>query len=96
MEYLPLLLTLLPFFSAWLDSRRLTGDIPQKVIENVSKSIDLREKDIAYLKQIKEQDEVYKNHLLDYIDYLWAWIRKNKPKRVKAPKALEFFGLRNK
>ena len=96
MEYLPLLITLLPFFTAWLDTRRLTGDIPQKVIDNVAKSIEIREKDIEYLMKRSGDDEIYKNHLLEYINYLWAWIKKHKPQRIKAPKVLEAFIQRNR
>lgn len=98
MEYLPILLTLLPFFSAWLDSRKLTGDIPQKVIDNVAKSIEIREKDIEYLTKKSIDDEETKiklheenNRLNQYIDYLLQWIKKHKPKRAKAPDVLETF-----
>ncbi len=96
MEYLPLLVTLVPFFSAWLDSRRLRADIPEKAIDNVSKSIELMKNDNDYLREKDKQNEDYKKHLLEYIQYLWVWIKKHKPKRVKYPKVLESFVMRSK
>lgn len=79
---IPIIVMLVPLGALWFDIRKLQTDLPQKTLEQVSKSFEMLEKDNAYRSRREK-------HLLNYIEYLWQWIETYKPKRVRYPKFLE-------
>ena len=94
-DYALLLATLIPIFTAWLDSRRMQADVPQKIIESVSKAVELREKifqeDFSALSTKYNDIESRLSHVLEYVEYLWGWITTHKFKNVKLPKTFDMF-----
>lgn len=83
----------IPFLAALTDRKKVHSDITTQIVENVQKSILLREADIAYLEKNLAKCYIEKKHLQSYINFLWDWILQN-AKTPKRPKTFEKFVLR--
>jgi hypothetical protein len=87
---LAILALLSSFYVAYSARKKVDADIHGLAIEAATKSMALREKDVVALERDIDALIAKNEHLRDYIDYLWRWIKSTKTRSVR-PKALEEF-----